>query len=129
QHILPAAKLQATDARIREAANIFYDKGANPRHIRQALSNTLLLRGDLTVDSIVFAAHDLCASTDFQSAIYADLWAIKCCSSRSFLPWSDDPTAYPFPSYLKEVVDQRTGEVNEHELNKQIEELRPYANV
>lgn len=129
QLILPTTKLQAADARIREAASVFYEKGANPRHIRQALSNALLLRGDLAPDSIVFAAHDLCASTDFQSAIYADLWAIKCCSSRSFLPWSDDPTAYPFPPYLKEAVDQWTGEVNEHELNKQIEELRPYANV
>lgn len=129
ERISPDAKLTASNKQIEEAANIFYKKGANPRHIRAALSTALLLHGALTPDTILFAARDLSASTDFASATFADLWAIKCCSSQSFLPWSDEPARYDFPSYLKEIVDPVSGEVKESELNKRIEELRPNARV
>jgi hypothetical protein len=129
KRIAPGIEMSIDNPRIEEAAKIFYEKGASPRHIRAALSNTLLLKGALTPDSILFAARDLCASTDFQSAIYADLWAIKCCSSRSFIPWNDNLSGYPFPWYLREIVDSTTGDINEDSLNKKIEELRPYANV
>ena len=59
------------DPRLIEASGVFYRKGANPRHIRAALSNTLLLRGQLGADDILFAAQDLCASTDLVSAVFA----------------------------------------------------------
>lgn len=129
RRIVPDGDFESNLAKVKEAASIFYEKGANPRHIRTALGNGLLLRGSLTADTILFAAHDLCASTDLPSAIYADLWAIKVCSSRSFLPWSDEPSSYPFQPHLREFVDTRTGEIREKDLNKQIEELHPYANV
>jgi len=129
RRIVSSFELEITQPQIQKAAAIFYEKGANPRHIRAALSNTLLLAGALTPDAILFAAADLCASTDLPSAIYADLWAIKLCSSRSFLPWSDHPSAYPFPPHLQEFVDSHTGEIKETELNKKIEEYRPHANV
>jgi hypothetical protein len=131
KRITPAANLDATDQTLQEAARIFYEKGANPRHMRAALSNALLLHSHeaLTPDTILFAAHDLCGSTDQASAIYADLWAIRSCSSRSFLPWSDDPARYQFPAYLQGVVDTTNGDVIEEELSKRIEEYRPRANV
>lgn len=131
QRIAPNSPLDQTDAQIIEAANIFYQKGANPRHLRGALSNALLLSGKAALEpnDILFAAHDLCATTDFASTVYADLWAIKCCTSRSFLPWSDSPNRYQFPDYLKGIVDEQTGEIFEEELNKQIADLKPNANV
>ncbi len=131
QRIAPQSKLNPADAKIIEAAVIFYQKGANPRHLRSALSNALLLSGKSAFEAndILFAAHDLCATTDFTSTVYADLWAIKCCSSRSFLPWSDAPGEYNFPDYLKGIVNEQTGEINETELNKRIEELKPNVNV
>lgn len=131
RRIDPNCQLQPGDHRIQEAAQIFYEKGANPRHIRGALSNALLLSDHqtLSVDDILFAANDLCACTDLASAIFADLWAIKCCSSRTFLPWSDEPAAYAFPSYLQAVVNPATGEIDEPELNRRIQEYQPYANV
>jgi hypothetical protein len=129
RRVAPSCEISANHPRLIEAADVFYRKGANPRHIRAALSNALLLTGSLSPDSVLFAAHDLCASTDLQSAIYADLWAIRACSSRSFLPWGDDPAHYPFPPHLREVVDPQTGDVIEAELNKRIEELKPHANV
>lgn len=121
--------LDPADQRIRQAANLFYEKGANPRHVRGALSNALLLHGTLTPDDILFAAHDLCASADLASTIYSDLWAIKSCSSRSFLPWSEDPAHYPLPPHLRGVVDPTTGDVHQGELDKRLEEMRPHANV
>ena len=131
QRIAPNSQLDAAATEIEQAAEVFYQKGANPRHIRSALSNTLLLlkKSDFSPEDILFAAHDLCSTTDFVSTVYADLWAIKCCSSRSFLPWSDAPAEYEFPEYLRDVVSSQTGEINETELNKRIKELKPNANV
>lgn len=131
ERIAPASQLDMADAKIVEAAGIFYQKGANPRHLRSALSNALLLTGktQFAADDILFAAHDLCATTDFASTVYADLWAIKGCTSYSFLPWSDAPAEYNFPDYLKGIVNAQTGEIIKTELNKKIAELKPNANV
>jgi hypothetical protein len=131
KRIAPESRLDISDEKIFEAAAIFYQKGASPRHIRSALSSALLLSGKshFCEEDVLFAAYDLCATTDFGSAAYADLWAIKGCSSRSFLPWSDAPGKYKFPKYLKDFVNQQTGEINETELNRKIAELKPSANV
>jgi hypothetical protein len=129
QQVAPGTKVDQEDSLVKEAARIFYEKGANPRHIRGSLSNTMLLHGDLTPQTILFAAEDLCSSTDLASAIYADYWAIKCCSSRSFLHWSDDLPNYTFPKHLEDIVDPTTGDVHLSELDRRIEELRPHANL
>lgn len=131
KRIAPESQMNIADRKILEAAAIFYQKGANPRHLRSALSNALLLSGKTAFETkdVLFAAHDLCATTDFASTVYADLWAIKGCTSRSFLPWSDAPGKYNFPDYLKTIVNEQTGEINETALNKKIDELKPSANV
>ncbi len=115
--------------KVQEAAALFYDKGANPRHVRSAMSNALLVQGSLSAETVLFAAHDLCAFNDHASGIYADLWAIMTCSSRSFFPWSRDPQSYPYPAHLKEIVSPQNGEVNYKLLIQKIEEYKPYANV
>lgn len=124
-------KFDCNEPQIIEAARIFYQKGANPRHIRSALSNTLLLLGKDRFEpgDVLFAAQDLCSTTDFHSAVYADLWAIKCCSSRAFLPWGKSPKEYIFPEYLKDVVNAATGDVLLENLNAKIKEFKPNANV
>lgn len=126
---MPGEAITATNPMVREAADLFYDKGANPRHIRQALSNAVLVHGPLSCDSVLAAAHDLCATRDYVSVVYADLWAIMSCSSYSFFPWSGDSKNYPFPDHLKDLVDPETGMVNHREILKRIEEYRPHANV
>ncbi|MFM5982509.1 MAG: ATP-binding protein [Sphaerospermopsis kisseleviana] len=112
-----------------EAAAIFARKGANPRHIRAALSNALLIKENLTPEAILFSAQDLSITTDTASAIYSDLWAIKACSSKSFLPWNHNLTAYPFPKHLQGLVNLETGEINQTELDQRIEDLKPHANL
>ena len=125
----PELEIERSDARLSEAASVFYEKGANPRDILAQIDNALLTQGCLNAEAILFAAHDLCASTDRISAIYADLWAIKSCTSRSFLPWTADPANYRYPAHLKEIVDPISGIVNYTELEKRLSELKPYANV
>jgi len=128
-HVFPDAELNETDPSIQEAATIFYEKGANPRHIRAALNNALFLNGTLSPQAIYFTATDFCAPTDKYSSIYADLWAIRSCSSKSFFPWNGNLLSYPLPPHLQGVVESSTGDINETELSKRIEELKPYANV
>ncbi|AFZ11534.1 AAA ATPase central domain protein [Crinalium epipsammum PCC 9333] len=120
-------ELSENDPQIIKAAEIFYQKGANPRQIRSALSNALMLHGSLTSDTVLFAAMDLNVSSDLVSAIYADLWAIKACSSQSFFPWT--PPHYPFPPHLEDIVDPITLKINQVELDRRIDELRPHANL
>ncbi len=129
RRVEPNLMVNPQDERIRRAAEIFYEKAANPRHIRAALSNTRLLHGTLHEDLILAAAHDFCPSADRTAIVYADLWAVKACFSRSFLPWGDDPADYPYPPHLQGLVDPATGFVNLAELDKRLEELRPYVNL
>jgi AAA+ superfamily predicted ATPase len=128
KRIISPLDLDVADPRVIEAANLFYDKGANPRHIRSAISNSVMIHGRLTADEIVFAARDLTTCTDFGSTIYADLWAVKTCSSRSYFPWSGATDSYQFPLHLRGVISA-SGDVDEAELNKRIEEFKPYANI
>jgi len=128
RRVNPGVELNPNDERIRQAAALFYEKGANPRHIRAALSNAVLMAGSLTPDTIIASACDQSPCTDMVSTIYADLWAVKVCSSRSFYPWAADPSSYPFPQHLKDLVDP-SGHVQMAELDKRLAELRPHANV
>ncbi len=129
RRVAPQLAIDVADERVREAAEVFFAKGANPRHIRSALSGAMLESGNLTPDLILHAARDLRAGADHVSTIYADLWAIRLTSKTSYLPWGQDPAGFPYPPHLQGIVDTKTGEVNEAELEKRIAELRPHAKV
>ena len=129
ERVHPLVQLDATDERILAAATLFYDKGASAREIRRALGHAHLLRRALDPDAVLFAARDYCASTSRTSSVYADLWAVQCCSQNSLFPWHADSQRYPFPPHLAGAIDVTTGDKVESELRKRIEELRPYANV
>jgi len=127
--IVPDASLAADHPKVITAAQVFYQKGASPREVRSSLDAAMLMEGQLKPETVVQAARDLCPSSDLESGIYADLWAVRACSSRRFLPWYDDPAGYPFPSYLQEVVDTQTGGIDYGALDERIQEMKPRANV
>ncbi len=129
KRIVPNLELDPTDEKIRDAARIFYEKGANPRHVRSQLSNALYIKGAMNSDTILFAANDLCPTSDMPYTIYSDLWAIKACTSHYFLPWAEDPSDYAFPPHLAELVDRATGHIDGEALDKKLEEYNNYANV
>jgi AAA+ superfamily predicted ATPase len=131
RRVSPSAKLNAADPAIIEASNIFYAKAASPRHIQEALKNAIVNQGEgqLSAKTVLAAAKDHRTGIDHVSTVYADLWAIKATTSRSFLPWTENPASYPYPAHLENIVDPETGEINEQELDKRIEHYRPHANV
>ena len=121
--------LDSRDATMQEAAEIFHDKGASARQVSKSVTTVAMLKGRLTADEVIAAARDLVPRSDHASSIYADLWAIRACTSQSFLPWADDPASYPFPLYLKGIVNPATGVIDGPELNRRLDELRPSVNV
>jgi hypothetical protein len=129
--ISPDSAIDAGDRNVQKAAELFYSKAANPRHIRAALSNALMISRSsaLTSEIVLFAATDFCGTTDLHSAIYSDLQAINACSSKSFLPWSDDPQGYPFPPYLEGIVNAETGDIDGKVLMDRIKEFEPHSNL
>ncbi len=127
--IAPGSVLDVEDPRVKAAAEIFCLKHASPRHVREALTNALIFSEILTEEVVLRAAQDFTSMTDRVSALYADLWAIRSCTSREFLPWAESPDTYPYPPYLADLVDHRTGEVDVEALDRRIEEYRPHANV
>jgi AAA+ superfamily predicted ATPase len=127
--IADTTTLTQDDPAVQEAASLFYQKGASPREIRKALAHVGLMRGSLDAQAVVIAAHDLSTAADLASSIYSELWAVKCCSYKAFLPWHANPRDYPYPAHLQGIVDPETGEIRRTELDRRIEEYRPHANV
>jgi hypothetical protein len=129
RRVQPGVEIDPADGAVVEAAGVFAAKAANPRHIREALTNALLFTESLTPEVVLAAACDLEGVTDRASAIYSDLWAVRSCASQRFLPWHDAPSAYPHPEHLRGAVDAQTGRVDAVELDRRIAEYRPHADV
>jgi hypothetical protein len=90
-----------------KAAHQFYDKGASPRVMRTLISGKIAMIGTGSEESVISRAAATCAHQDPRdrmSAEYADLFAIRACSDLELLPWHGD-SDYPFPIYLKDLVD------------------------
>ena len=66
ERIAPTSQLDIADAEIVEAAGIFYQKGANSRHLRSALSNVLLLSGKTIFDNSTFLNDVYFENTQFK---------------------------------------------------------------
>ena len=128
RHVDHKSEANPSNPAIVEAAEIFHDKGASPRNVRNALSQARFFNSSLSDDVIITAAKDVAAVNDRVSSVYADLWALRTCALRSYLPWNGDGS-YAFPAYLNGVVEPKTGDIDRKELYKRIEESRPYANV
>jgi AAA+ superfamily predicted ATPase len=126
-HVDPQWRVNATSEQVRQAAEIFYNKGAGPRHIRAALSDVRLC-GSPTEDAILAAARNLQLVSSWAAIEYADLWALRVTSFATDLPWIGD-LDYPFPKHIAAVVDTQTGAIDHVKLVRRIEELRPHANM
>ncbi len=117
------------DFDIQEAAKVFYEKHIMPRRIRAALK--LVCRdGRLTTKAILEAALDAnpLDEASWLSAVYADLCAISLTVSRRLLPWYGCENSYPYPTYIKDILDEKC-EVDPVKLNNEINRLKPYVNV
>lgn len=121
--------LDENDDEIRSAAKVFYDKHIMPRRVRAALK--LVCKKDgLSPKDVLEAAKDAnpLDESSWISAIYADLCAISLTVSKKLLPWYGREESYPFPDYIKAILDENH-QVDPVKLNNELKRLQPYVNV
>lgn len=121
--------LNPQDSFIQQAAKVLYDKHLMPRRIRAALKLACQQDG-LTSKAILDAAKDAnpLDEASWLAAVYADLDAISHTVSKRLLPWYDREDNYPFPDYIKQILDENM-EVDPVKLNQELNRLKPYVNV
>lgn len=121
--------LDEHDHEIQAAAKIFYAKHLMPRRMRAAMQLTCQ-GGRLTSREILEAAKDAnpLDEASWLSAVYADLCAISLTVSKRLLPWYGREDTYPFPEYIRNILDENH-EVDSVKLNNEINRLQPYVNV
>lgn len=122
--------LDERNAKLIEAAGIFYEKSLPPRTMQSVLSNAISETGAaLSPDEVLAAARDACEAErrDRLTAEYADLCAIKHTTSARFFPWHGDRN-YPFPEHLRPIV-RESGGVNADVLNARLAELQHDAKL
>ena len=121
--------LNPQDSFIQQAAKVLYDKHLMPRRIRAVLKLACQQDG-LTSKAILDAAKDAnpLDETSWLAAVYADLDAISHTVSKRLLPWYGREDNYPFPDYIKQILDENM-EVDPVKLNQELNRLIPYVNV
>ena len=126
---ISGVSINPQDNYIQQAAKEFYDKHIMPRRIRAALKLVCQQDG-LTPKTILDAANDAnpLDEASWLAAVYADLSAISLTVSKRLLPWYGREDSYPFPDYIKEILDENM-EVDPVKLNQELNRLQPYVNV
>lgn len=126
---ISGVSINPRDNYIQQAAKEFYDKHIMPRRIRAALKLVCQQDG-LTPKAILDAANDAnpLDEASWLAAVYADLSAISLTVSKRLLPWYGREDSYPFPDYIKEILDENM-EVDPVKLNQELNRLQPYVNV
>ena len=126
---ISGVSINPQDNYIQQAAKEFYDKHIMPRRIRAALKLVCQQDG-LTPKAILDAANDAnpLDEASWLAAVYADLSAISLTVSKRLLPWYGREDSYPFPDYIKEILDENM-EVDPVKLNQELNRLQPYVNV
>lgn len=121
--------LDEQDSDIVKAAKIFYEKHIMPRRIRAALKLVCHQNG-LTTKDVLVASEDAnpLDEASWLSAVYADLCAISLTVSKRLLPWYGREDSYPFPDYIRNILDENLS-VDSVKLNNEIKKLQPYVNV
>lgn len=126
---ISGVSINPQDNYIQQAAKEFYDKHIMPRRIRAALKLVCQQDG-LTPKAILNAANDAnpLDEASWLAAVYADLSAISLTVSKRLLPWYGREDSYPFPDYIKEILDENM-KVDPVKLNQELNRLQPYVNV
>ena len=130
--LVSTADWNPADPEVIAAALEFFRKGATPRVIRSLICARASSGDDPHDVKMLARAAKACATLDPRSrcsAEYADLYAIRKCSDLEMLPWHGRAGDYPWPAYLKPLVDQRTGEVDMGALDHRLNELKQIVNI
>ena len=116
------------------AAEQFFQAGAVPREIREALiASQAILSGELGIEHIEFAARDIIPNNNKDAAVLSDYYALLYCRNNSFLPWWDDKNNcpnpdFPYPPYILEILTEDL-QIDHQKLSSRIAALEPYVNI
>lgn len=130
----PSIELDLNNQTLHDSAIKFFQRGATPREIREALiASCAVLDGPLSIKHIEDASAKVIPNVNRLSYYYADYCALQNTRNISFLPWYNDETnqlddKFPFPDYIREVLDDDL-QIDFMKLSNKIKELQPYANV
>ena len=126
--------VSADDKQLLAAAERFYEAGAAPREIREALiASQAILTGELGIEHIKFASYDIIPNNNKIASVFSDYYALLYCRSNSFLPWWDDEKNcpkpdFPYPDYILEILTEDF-KIDHQKLSERIAAMEPYANV
>jgi AAA+ superfamily predicted ATPase len=125
KRISSTVSLNQDDVDLLEACKILYSKGAMPRQFYEILNHaTGYFGAELTGKHILYSSDKFRCSSDANSIAYSSLSAISLTPFTDFLPWSDNPSEYPYPWYLNGMIDVTNGEVDLIEQNKRLLDLK-----
>jgi AAA+ superfamily predicted ATPase len=131
-NLLPDFEWDADATVVKDAARVFFQKGASPRVMRTIISSKIATEKNRQPLQLLQQAAADCAPQhprDRAGAEYADLFAISVCSDLAMLPWYGRISNYPLPDYLRGIVSDADGSIDLDRLNRRIEKLKPQVNV
>jgi len=116
---------------IKKACLILHSKGASPRKFFDIIDHALLFSKDsgLTSSSILRAAEEYNGTVNPMSVGYTTMASIYLTTFVNYFPWYLDPKNYLYPSYLEDIVDKKSGEIDKIVLKKRMEEYKNQVNT
>jgi hypothetical protein len=126
----------ASQEALTQAADIFHQRSASPREMREAYiaARSLAAPTATTDETILLAARSMIGGTDHGSVLLGDLSALQFCRSDLYLPWHDGATgvfdpAFPIPAHIKEFIHPETGVIDNTKLEGAVNDLRSRVNI
>ncbi len=128
KRIIGQERLNPLNGDLQKAAHLLYGKGASPRQIFDIINHTISKYGnDFTETQIKESCEKFRINGDMNSSAFSSLSAIKLTAFEDYFPWSDTVATYNYPWYLDGIVNKGTGEIDELQLSKKIQEFAKHS--
>jgi hypothetical protein len=124
KRIIGLERLNPQNPNLLKGSELLFSKGASPRQIFDVITHTISKYGnEFNESSILESCQSFRGSGDPVSCAYSSLSAIKLTGYNEYFPWANDPQHFSYPWYLNGIVDMNTGQINEMELTKKMNEF------
>ena len=128
KRIIGKERLNPNNSNLLEGAELLYTKGASPRQIFDVINHTISKYGnDFNEQQILESCNKFRISGDLNSGAFSSLSAINLTAFDDYFPWANDIAGYNYPWYLEGIVDTESGDINELELAKKIQEFSKHS--
>ena len=128
KRIIGKERLNPNNSNLLKGAELLYTKGASPRQIFDVINHTISKYGnDFNEQQILESCNKFRISGDLNSGAFSSLSAINLTAFDDYFPWANDIAGYNYPWYLEGIVDTESGDINELELAKKIQEFSKHS--